>query len=236
MRSMPILLGVVAVVVDVGVDVRVDLAGAEDLHPALALAQPAARAVAHEARAVAVEAGDVDLDARLGEREEVRAQADLAALAEDRVGEAEQRALEVGERDVRVDGEALDLVELRGVRRVAVAPVGAPRDHDVQRRRVRLHRADLHRRGVRAQHDVGRDVERVGVVARGVRDVVVERVEVVVDELDLGALDAREAEAEEDVLDLAPGLGDEVQAADRLGRLAGERDVDAVRGEAGVEL
>src|SRR5215210_6197966 len=102
------LLGVVAVVVDVGVDVRVDLAGAEDLDPALALAQPAARAVPHVAPSVAVEARDVDLDARLGEREEVRAQADVAALAEDRVGEAEQRALEVGERDVRVDREALD--------------------------------------------------------------------------------------------------------------------------------
>src|SRR5919112_2685173 len=76
------LLGVVAVVVDVGVDVRVDLAGAEDLHPPLALAQPAARAVADEALAVAVEARHVDLDARLGEREEVRAQAHVAALAE----------------------------------------------------------------------------------------------------------------------------------------------------------
>src|SRR5215211_2983245 len=230
------LLGVVAVVVDVGVDVRVDLARAEDLDPALALAQPAARAVAHEAAAVAVEAGDVDLDARLGEREEVRAQADVAARAEDRVREAQQRALEVGERDVLVDGEALYLVELRGVGRVAVATVRAPGDDDVQRRRMGLHRADLHRRRVRAQDDVGRDVERVGVVTRRVGDVVVERVEVVVDEIDLGPLDAREAEAEEDVLDLAPRLGDEMQAADRLRRLARERDVDAVLGQAGVEL
>src|SRR6185503_5137588 len=83
------LLRVVAVVVDVGEDVRVDLARAEDLDPALALAQPAARAVPQEALAVAVEARDVDLDARLGEREEVRAQAHVAAVAEDRVGEAQ---------------------------------------------------------------------------------------------------------------------------------------------------
>src|SRR3954454_9608570 len=230
------LLRVVAVVVDVGVDVGIDLAGAEDLDPALALAEAAARAVGHEALAVAVEAGHVDLDARLGEREEVRAQADVAAVAENRVGEAEQRALEIGERDVLVDGEALDLVELRRVRRVAVAPVRAARDDDVERRRVGLHRADLHRRRVRAQDDVGRDVERVGVVAARVRRVVVERVEVVVDEVDLGALHAREAEAQEDVLDLAPRLGDEVQAADRLRRLAGQRDVDAVLREAGIEL
>src|SRR3954471_14906045 len=230
------LLRVVAVVVDVGVDVGIDLARAEDLDPALALAQAAARTIGHVALAVAVEARDVDLDARLGEREEVRAQADVAALAEDRVGEAQQRALEVGERDVLVDGEALDLVELRRVGRVAVAAVRAAGDDDVQRRRMGLHRADLHRRRVRAQDDVGRDVERVRVVAAWIRQVVVERVEVVVDEVDLGALDAREAEAEEDVLDLAPGLGDEVEPTDRLWRLAGEGDVDAVAGEAGVEL
>src|SRR3954454_2140401 len=230
------LLRVVAVVVDVGVDVRVDLARAEDLDPALAPAQPAARAVLHEARPVAVEARDVDLDARLRERKEVRAQAHVPTFAEDRVGEAQQRALEVGERDVLVDREALDLVELRRVRRVAVAPVRPARDHDVQRRRVGLHRADLHRRRVRAQHDVGRDVEGVGVVAARVRRIVVERVEVVVDEVDLGALDAREAEAEEHVLDLAPRLRDEVEAADRLGRLARERDVDAVLRQLRIEL
>ena len=91
------------------------------------------------------------LDARLGEREEVRAQADLAVVAEDGAGEREQRALEVAERDVLVDREALDLVELRRVRRVVVAPVGAAGDDDVQRRRLQLHRAHLHRRGVRAQ-------------------------------------------------------------------------------------
>src|SRR3954451_9199788 len=230
------LLRVVAVVVDVGVDVGIDLARAEDLDPALALAQAAARTIGHVALAVAVEARDVDLDARLGEGEEVRAQADVAALAEDRVGEAQQRALEVGERDVLVDRQALDLVELRRVGRIAVAAVRPSRDHDVQRRRVRLHRADLHRRRVRAQHDVGRDVERVGVVAAGVRRVVVEGVEVVVDEVDLRALDAREAEAEEHLLDLAPRLRDEVQAAHRLRRLARERDVDAVLGELRVEL
>ena len=64
---------------------------------------------------------------RLGEREEVRAQAHLALVAEDRAGEGQQRALEVGERDVLVDRQALDLVELRRVRRVAVAAVDAAR-------------------------------------------------------------------------------------------------------------
>ena len=54
--------------------------------------------------------------------------------------------------------------------------------------------------------------------APGARGVVVERVEVVVDELDLGPLDDREAEADEDVLDLAPRRGEQVQAADGLRR------------------
>ena len=49
----------------------------------------------------------------------MRAQADLAVVAEDRAREGQQRALEVGERDVLVDREALDLVELRRVRGVA---------------------------------------------------------------------------------------------------------------------
>src|SRR3712207_7724640 len=47
------------------------------------LAQGAARAVGQEAVGAA-EAGDVDLDAGLGEREEVRAQAHLALVAEQR--------------------------------------------------------------------------------------------------------------------------------------------------------
>ena len=76
----------------------------------------------------AVEAGDVDLDARLGEREEVRPQADLALVAEDRARERQQRPLEVGQRDVVVDREPLDLVELRRVRGVGVGPVDAPRE------------------------------------------------------------------------------------------------------------
>ena len=45
----------------------------------------------------------------------------------------------------------------------------------------------------------------------------VERGEVVVVELDLGALDDPVAHADEDVLELAPGGGDQVQVADRHG-------------------
>ena len=72
--------------------------------------------------------------------------------------------------------------------------------------------------------------------ARGVRGAVVERVEVVVDGLDLGPLDDREAEAEEDVLELAARGREHVQAPDRLRRRARQRDVDAVVREPLLEL
>ena len=74
-------------------DVRVDLAGAEDLEPALALAQVAARAVGDVAASFAVEAGNVDLDARLGEGEEVGAKANLAPVAEHGARELQERPL-----------------------------------------------------------------------------------------------------------------------------------------------
>ena len=77
-------LGVVAVLGDEAEHVGVDHAGAEDLDPALALAEVAALAAGQRAGAAALEAGDVDLDAGLGEGEEVRPQAHLAVGAEDR--------------------------------------------------------------------------------------------------------------------------------------------------------
>ena len=78
------------------------------------------------------------------------------------------------------DRERFDLAERRRVRQVEiVAAVDAPGRDDANRRLVRLHVADLHRRGVRAQQRprvVGRsnhqctercEIERVLHVARG---------------------------------------------------------------------
>jgi hypothetical protein len=65
--------------------------------------------------------------------------------------------------------------------------------------------------------------------------VVVEGVEVVVDEVDLGSLRDAEPEAQEDVLDLAPRGRQQVQPAERRDRRAGQRDVERV-GEPGLEL
>ena len=135
-----------------------------------------------------------------------------------------------------VDGEALELVEDRVVRRVdRVAPVAAPdRDH-VDRRLALLHRVDLRRRRLRAQ-DVGL-VEEEGraVRARRMPRGEGELVEVVLGGLDLAVVAHLVAEAEECVLDLAARLGDRVQVAERE-RVAGERHVDDVLGQRAVEL
>ena len=54
----------------------------------------------------------------LGEREVVRAQADGGVVAEHLPGEVLQGAAQVGHGQVLVDGQALELVEHRGVRGV----------------------------------------------------------------------------------------------------------------------
>ncbi len=140
-------LQLAGVVADEAVEVGIDHAGAEDLEPAGVLARAAAGATAEQAF-------DVELDARLGEREEVRPQTDGAVGPEELAGELVQRALEVGQGDAAVDGQALDLVEHRRVRGVEVGPVDLAGTDDVDGRRLRLHGAHLDRRGLGAQQQV----------------------------------------------------------------------------------
>ena len=138
-------------------------------------------------------------------------------VAEHRRGEVVERALEVGHGDALVDDEALDLVEHRAVRGVVLVgaedPAGAD---DVDRRLAGQHRAGLHRRGVRAQHDgvVGR-LGPEGVL-HGARRVVgpeVERVEVEPLGLDDRALGDLPAHRHEDVGDPLRQRGDRVPGA-----------------------
>jgi hypothetical protein len=147
------------------------------------------------------------------EREVRRSQPDPEVAHEEALHEVQQRALEIGERDVRVDGEPFDLREHRAVRRVVVATIDMPGRDDADRRRLRQHRAHLHRARVRAQHDLVRHVERVLHVARRVilRDR--ERLERVPVGLDLRALGDREADLGEDLLRLEPDLREQVQVA-----------------------
>ena len=161
---------------------------------------------------------DVGLDGRLGERE-VSASGSRSARSSPKsaLQQVVERPQEVGERDPLVDGEPLDLVERRRVRRVGrVPPVDAARA-----RRCRSGGscasivADLRRRRLGAEDGLVVEEERLQRRARRVPGREVERVEVVARRLDLAAVDDRVAEAEEDVLDLAADLRDEVQLAAR---------------------
>ena len=144
------------------------------------------------------------------------------------------RAEQVAERDALVDGEPLDLVEHRRVAGVErVAPEGAPRRDDVDRRWLRLHRAHLHGRRVRAQHHALRvaqaHVERVLHGARRMTGREVERLEVVPVGLDLGAFGDLVAQADEHVFELAPDARDRMQVAAHVLARA-EREVEPVAG------
>ena len=124
-------------------DVRVHHAAAEDFQPILALAE--------SDLVLAAAALDVDLERRLGEREERRPEAHVDVVdLEEGLAELLQDPLEVAEMRAFVDDKALDLVEHRRVRLVAVAAIGAAGADDADRRLLRQHRAHLHRRGVRA--------------------------------------------------------------------------------------
>ena len=147
----------------------------------------------------------------------MRAELGPPLLAEQRLQQEVERAREVGERDPLVDGEPLDLVEDRRVRRVGrVAPVDAAERDDVDGRLLRLHRPDLRRRRLGAQHRLVVEEERRERRPRRMARREVEPVEVVVRRLDLAAVDDAVAEPEEDVLDLAADLGDQVEPAARV--------------------
>ena len=139
-------------------------------------------------------------------------------------------------REAAVDGKAFDLVEdgrVGGIRRVA--PVdAAERDH-VDRRRLRLHDADLGRRGLGAKEHVAVQEDRLPRRASRVVGGQVERVEVVAGRLDLAAVDDLVAQPEEDVLDLTTDLRDQVQVAARS-RCARERDVRDLLSQPAIEL
>src|SRR6202000_3568882 len=102
-------------------------AAAENLQPILALAETDLALVAA--------ALDVDLERRLGEREERRPEAHFDVIdLEERLAELMQDPFEVAEMRALVDDEALDLMELRRMRRVRIDAVGAARAEHADRR------------------------------------------------------------------------------------------------------
>src|SRR5947207_2173341 len=104
----------------------------------------------------------VDLGGRLGERKERRTKADANVVALEKcVQKLRHHAFEIGERHIAIDPQALDLMEHRRMRCVAVDAIHAAGRDDLDRRRVRFHVADLDRRSLRAQNHAALDVEGV---------------------------------------------------------------------------
>jgi hypothetical protein len=148
--------GVVGVVVrvelsaffgDCGEDGRVDHPAAEELDPAGVFALAAAFASAEDAT-------DLHVGAWFGEGEEAGEEAGFDVVAEEGLHGVIERALEVGEGDVGVDGEAFDLMEDGGVGGVGgVVAVDFAGNDDADGWGLDDHGADLHRAGVGAHEE-----------------------------------------------------------------------------------
>ena len=101
-------------------------------------------------------AADIDLGRRLGKREIARPEADRQVVhAKKGAAEFDQAAFEMSHMGRPVDDQPLDLVEHRRMRCIVVTAERPPGNDDPDRRLLRQHRADLHRRGMRAQHEPG---------------------------------------------------------------------------------
>ena len=93
----------------------------------------------------ALEAADIDLNARLREREIARAETCLYVAAEDRLYKLVEHTLKVAERDLLIDNKAFHLVEHRGVSRITVGTEYTSRCQHLDRRLLRIHHTDLSR-------------------------------------------------------------------------------------------
>src|SRR6516165_4723795 len=190
--------------------VRMHHAAAENLHPVVALAESDLALVAL--------ALDVELERRLRERKErwTKAHLDLIDL-EERLAEFLQDPFQMAEVGALVDDEPFDLVEHRCVGLIAVAAIGAAGNDDSDRRLLRQHRPDLHRRGMRAQQQpraVGLriEIERIVHVAGGMAFGKIELGEIVVVSLDVGPLGDRKTHVGKNGCQLIDDLTDRMNA------------------------
>ncbi len=174
--------------------------------------------------AAGARAADIDLGRGLGEREIARPEAHRQIVEPEKgAAELDQAAFQMAHMRRPVDDQPLDLMEHRRMRRVMVAAKGAARHDDADRRLLRQHRADLHRRGMRAQHQPGAvgalgQVEGVVLLPRRMLGRDVERGEIVEILFDMRPLGDDKAHLAKDRDDLVDGLADRMDAA-----LAGKR-------------
>src|SRR5690348_12856882 len=181
------------VVVDEAVDGWIDHAGAEKLDPAGAFALGAGSATGGIAAAAAKDAGDVEFDARLGERKIAGTETCFYARTEKLFDEIFDGAGEIAEGDVGVNREAFDLMKDEGVRGVWIVPaIDLAGNDDAHGRLLLLHGANLHRGSMRAEKKRQRrpfgeiEIESVHVVADRMKFRNVEGFEIVVRRFDFG--------------------------------------------------
>src|SRR5258708_16439166 len=159
------------VVIHEAVDGGIDHAGAEKLDPGSAFTLGAGAAI-RIAGSATKGAGDIELDARLGEGKIAGAEARFDARTEELSYEILDGAGEIAKGDVRVDGEAFDLVKGEGVSGVGiVAAIDLAGNDNAHGRLLLFHCANLHGRSVGAEEErrlraFGQfQIERVHVVA-----------------------------------------------------------------------
>src|SRR5258708_21250961 len=158
-------------------------------------------------------AGDIELDARLGEGKIAGAEARFDAGTEELSYEILDGAGEIAKGDVRVDGEAFDLVKGEGVSGVGiVAAIDLAGNDNAHGRLLLFHGANLHGRSVGAEEErrlraFGQfQIERVHVVADRMDFGNVQSLEIVLGRFDFGAFDKRAANRNEDVFDFLDDL------------------------------
>jgi hypothetical protein len=213
----------------VGEHVRVHHAAAHHLQPTGLLADPAALATA-------LHTLDVDLGRGFGERKVRRPEAGLQVFPfEEGLQERTEHSAQIGEGDVGIHVEAFDLVEHRAVREIGIAAIHPPRRDDSQGRRLFAHGADLDRRGVRAQHTVGVEIEGVVHRPRGVLLGDVQGLEVVEIVLDLGAFSHLIAHPRKELPDTLDRLGHGVQGP-RHRQAPRKTDIDATLAQLAGDL
>ena len=211
-------------------NLRVNHAAAQNFNPALTVAYRTIRILA-----VALEALIVHLCGRLGEREVVRTEADNRLLAVQLLRKHFQNALQIGHADAFVDDQTFDLMEQRGMGRIdVIAAEYTARCNDADRRLLVFHRADLNRRGLRAENDVVGYIE--GVLRIACRMILrnVQGFEIVVVGLDIRTLCDRESHADKDILDFIQNKIDRMLLADR-NFSARHRDIQCLALELALE-
>ena len=161
----------------------------------------------------------------------MRAETHRRLRTEDLAEEELEGALEVGEADLVIDVQRLDLVEDAQVGGVdLVTAVGGTGGDDANRQFLhRLQGADLHARGVGAHEPAIGQIEGVALIARRVVGRGVEGVKAVPLGLNLRAVGQGETHAPQGAHRQVADLGERVQAA-AVGRAARQGQVDAGHG------